>query len=192
MTLDQFKSLKDSYLARAKRPDGRESTRGEYIRLCLDGGVDLVTSKDLVVFDDEHQIVHAVCINEDMRSQSSFPVKIISSEYAIIQQVETIMSQQNFEDFLKEGYMKDILSDAKKEAMIKWTRNIKNQAQQPMEAEPYFNSSPKVIPKAESMIKREDHQNEAVTEVKESDTADVINDIIDNDIADKDTEESGN
>lgn len=156
MTLDQLKLIRDSYMVEAKRPDGRKSTRGEYMKLSLDGGIDLVTSKDLVVFDDVNEIVHAVCINEDMRSQSSFPVKIISSEYAMIQQVECIMSQKNFEDFLSEGFLNGTISEEKKNAMITWTRHIRNQAQQPLEAEPYFNTNPTVIPMADSVIKRDD------------------------------------
>ena len=160
MTLEQLKLIRDSYMVEADRPDGRKSTRGEYMKLSLDGGIDLVTSKDLVVFDDDNEIAHAVCINEDMRSQASFPVKIISSEYAMIQQVECIMSQKNFEDFLNEGFLAGTISAEKKEAMIKWTRNIRNQAQQPLEAEPYFNTNPTIIPMANSVIKRDDVEEE--------------------------------
>ena len=169
MTLDQLKLIRDSYMVEAVRPDNRKSTRGEYMKLSLDGGIDLVTSKDLVVFDDANEIVHAVCINEDMRSQSSFPVKIISSEYAMIQQVECIMSQKNFEDFLSEGFLNGTISEEKKNAMIKWTRNIRNQAQQPLEAEPYFKTNPAVIPMADSIIKRNDY------EISISSTTDLIN-----------------
>lgn len=163
MTLDQLKLIRDSYMVEAKRPDGRKSTRGEYMKLSLDGGIDLITSKDLVVFDDANEIAHAVCINEDMRSQASFPVKIISSEYAMIQQVECIMSQKNFEDFLNEGFLNGIISEEKKNAMIKWTRHIRNQAQQPLEAEPYFNTDPTIIPIADSVIKRDDDITEEET-----------------------------
>lgn len=158
MTLDQLKLIRDSYMVEAVRPDNRKSTRGEYMKLSLDGGIDLVTSKDLVVFDDANEMAHAVCINEDMRSQAMFPVKIISSEYAMIQQVETIMSQKNFEDFLKDGFISGMISAEKKEAMIKWTRAIKNQAQQPLEAEPYFNTNPTIIPMANSVIKRDEYK----------------------------------
>ena len=153
MELDRVKLLREAYMQEATRPNGTKSTLGEYMRLCLDGGLDLVTSKDLVVFDDDNEMAHAVCINEDMKSQATYPVKIISTEYAIIQQIETIMSQENFEKFLENGFFN--ISEAKKEAMIKWTRGIKNQAQQPMEAEPYFNTNPTIIPMAHSKKERE-------------------------------------
>ena len=156
MTLDQLKSIRDSYMVETTRSDGKKSTRAEYMRLCLDGGIDFVTSKDLVVFDDENETVHAVCVNEDMRSQSMFPVKVISAEYAIIQEVEGIMSQKDFEAFLNDGFMSGLLSEEKKNAMIKWTRAITNQAQQPIKAEPYFNTNPTIIPMGESIIKRDD------------------------------------
>lgn len=154
MELDRVKLLKDAYMQEATRPDGSKSTLGEYMRLCLDGGLDLVTSKDLVVFDDDNEMAHAVCINEDMKSQASYPVKIISTEYSIIQQIETIMSQENFEKFLENGFFN--ISAEKKQAMIKWTRGIRNQAQQPLEAEPYFNTNPTIIPMAHSKIERDE------------------------------------
>lgn len=157
MTLEQLKLLRDSYMKEATRPDGKKSTAGEYMRLTLDNGIDIVTSKELVVFDDGNEFVHAVCINEDMRSQASFPVKIISGSYDTIKEVETIMTQKNFEDFLNNGYMNGLISEDKKNAMIKWTRGIRNQAQQPMEAEPYFNTDPMIIPRAESKIEREEY-----------------------------------
>lgn len=166
MTKDQVMTIRDSYMVEAVRPDGKKSTRGEYVRICLDGGIDLVTSKDLVVFDDDNEVVHAVCVNEDMRSQASYPVKIISAEYSVIQQIETIMSQKNFESFLNDGFLN--LSDAKKKAMLKWTRAIRNQAQQPIDAEPYFNSNPTIIPMADSIIHRDDR-------VLENDEPEVIN-----------------
>lgn len=156
MTLEQLKQLRDSYMKEAVRPDGRKSTAGEYMKISLDGGIDLVTTKDLITFDDANEIVHAVCLNEDMRSQATFPVKIISSDYSMIQQVETIMSQKNFENFINDGYLTSLLSSDKKTAMLNWTRSIRNQAQQPLEAEPYFNTNPVIIPMAHSKIKRED------------------------------------
>ena len=181
MTLEQLKLIRDSYMVEAERPDGRKSTRGEYMKLSLDGGIDLVTSKDLVVFDDDNEIAHAVCINEDMRSQASFPVKIISSEYAMIQQVECIMSQKNFEDFLNEGFLAGTISAEKKGAMIKWTRNIRNQAQQPLEAEPYFDTNPKVIPMADSVIKRDDAKDKET-----SDDTDNTENIVENEVVEED------
>ena len=193
MTLEQLKLIRESYLVESVRPDGRKSTRGEYIKLSLDGGIDLVTSKDLVVFDDENEIVHAVCINEDMRSQAMFPVKIISSEYAMIQQIESIMSQKNFEEFLKDGFLAETMSEEKVKAMIAWTRGIKNQAQQPLEAEPYFNTNPKIIPKPNSFIKRDDAISLDVAGDEPASDTDTVNDEVNNDeILDSDEVNSEN
>ena len=158
MTVEQLKIIRDSYMVETTRSDGKTSTRAEYMKISLDGGIDVVTSKDLVVFDDENEIVHAVCINEDMRTQSMFPVKLISSDYSMIQQVEGIMSQKDFEEFLEEGYINSLISNDKKELMIKWTRAIKNQAQQPIDTEPFFKKEdePIIIPKGETLIKRKE------------------------------------
>ena len=191
MTVEQVKLLRESYMKEATRPNGTKSTSGEYMRLCLDGGLEMITSKDLVVFDDSQEMVHAVCINEDMRSQCNYPVKIISTEYGMIQQIETIMSQQNFEKFLEEGYLSGLISEDKKNAMIKWTRAIRNQAQQPMEAEPYFNTNPTIIPMANTSIERDDVEADEESEnvdIEAEEETDVPEDITNED--DSNTEES--
>lgn len=154
MTLEQVKMLRDSYNKEATKPNGKKSTLGEYIKLSLDGGIDLVTSKDLVIFDDNNLMVHAICINENMDSQCDFPVKVISCEYSYIQQIESILSQKNFEDFIDNGPLSSLINTDKKEFIIKWTRNITNQAQQPLDAY-YYNSNPSIMPMHASSIEKE-------------------------------------
>ena len=155
MQLEQIVMFRDTYLQEATKPDGKKSTLAEYIKFSLDGGVDVVTSKDCVIFDDENQMLHAICINEDMRSQYNFPVKVISSEYAMVQQLEAILSTANFKKYLDAGYISSMISEEKKEFLLDFVKNINNQAQQPLEAEPYFNKNPKIIPKPTTSIERE-------------------------------------
>ena len=138
MTLEQIQLLKESYMKESKRPDGKRSTLGEYMAFCLDGGVAFVTSKDLVVFDDTNELLHSISINNNAKSQADFPIKVTSSEYSMVQQVETIMSQTNFEKFLSEGFISSMIGDEKKEFIKKWSRGIRNQAQQPMDPEPCY------------------------------------------------------
>lgn len=157
MKKEQIALLKESYLKEATRPDGRKSTLGEYIKFCLDGGIDFVTSKDLVVFDDANEMLHCVCMNEDMRSQSDFPIKVISSAYEIVQQMETVMSSKNFEEFLNTGFLAGTISDDKKNFMLEWAKTINNQALQPMDAEPAWDNDVKIIPKAASKIEKENY-----------------------------------
>ena len=105
MNLDQVKLFRDLYTKESTRPDnGRKTTNGEYIRFCLDGGVDFVTSKDLVVYDDNNTLLHCVAKTEEFEASKVFPIKIISSDYAIIQQIETIMSKDNFLELINGDY----------------------------------------------------------------------------------------
>lgn len=158
MTSDQIKVLKETYMTESVKPNGNPGTEGEYMRFALDGGIDFVTSKDFVVFDDANEMLHCVCINDHAISQADFPVKVISSEYAIVQQVETIMSIENFEKFLNSGFMADAANDKQKEFMLKWAKNnIRNQALQPMDSEPAYEDNTKVIPMPATKIEREDY-----------------------------------
>lgn len=159
MTPEQIKLIVEAYLKAANRPDGRASTISEYIRYILDGDIDLVTSKDCVILDEERQLIHAIFINEDMNAQASFPIKVLSTDLSIIQKIEGVFSQENFEKFLNEGFLADLLSEEKKKFIIEYTRARSNnmQAQQPREAEPFFKSNPTVIPMPHKRIEREEY-----------------------------------
>lgn len=173
MDASQIQLLKGTHMQEVEKGDGSKTTLGAYMRFCLDGGIDFVTSKDLVVFDDENNMLHCIAINEDGRSQANYPIKVISSSYDIVQQVECVYSQKNFETMLSEGFLKN-MSEEKKEAMISWSRNIRNQAIQPSRPTPYYNTNPKVIPMASTSIPRAD--------IEESDN------IVDNNTIEQDTE----
>ena len=159
MTPEQIKLIVEAYLKAANRPDGRASTISEYIKYILDGDIDLVTSKDCVILDEEKQLIHAIFVNEDMTAQASFPIKVLSTDFSIIQKIEGVFSQENFEKFLNEGFLADLLSEEKKKFIIDYTRARSNkmQAQQPREAEPFFNTNPTIIPMPHKRIEREEY-----------------------------------
>lgn len=128
MNLDQVKLFRDLYTKESTRPDnGRKTTNGEYIRFCLDGGVDFVTSKDLVVYDDNNTLLHCVAKTEEFEASKVFPIKIISSDYAIIQQIETIMSKDNFLELINGDYFGGLLNDEQKKFFVNYVNNIKIQ-----------------------------------------------------------------
>lgn len=154
MNSDQIKLLKSAYIVESKKPNGNRSTLGEYMRFCLDGNVDFVTSKDCVIFDDKNNLLHCICINDDARSQADFPVKLMSADYGIVQQIETIMSQSNFEKFLNSDTLP--ISEEKKNFIINWSRNIRNQALQPIDADPFYTQNARVIPMHNTIIERDD------------------------------------
>lgn len=171
MTPEQIKLIVEAYLKAANRPDGRASTISEYIRYILDGDIDLVTSKDCVILDEEKQLIHAIFVNEDMTSQASFPIKVLSADYSIIQKIEGVFSQENFEKFLNEGFLADLLSEEKKKFIIDYTRSRSNcmQAQQPKEAEPFFKDNPVITPMPHKVITRDDVEKNNIVEDKGSD-----------------------
>lgn len=186
MTSEQIKVLKETYMTEATKPNGNPGTLGEYMRFLLDGGIDFVTSKDFVVFDDSNELLHCICVNDQAVSQADFPVKVISSEYAMVQQVETIMSRKNFEDFLNSGYISGMISNEKKEFMLKWSQeNIRNQALQPMDPEPAYKDNTKVIPMHATKLEREDYVSSSAYAVVEgeriffSSIAEAVNNIED-------------
>lgn len=142
MTLEQINMLKESYMVESTRPDGSKSTTGEYMRFITDCNIEFITSKDMVLLDDANEMAHCVCYNEDGYSQSTFPVKIISSPYESIHVIEAIMSKDNFKKFLESGYFNNVagFSADKKSFMLKWVDNIRNQAQKtpPQHTQPYY------------------------------------------------------
>ena len=155
MKKDQVILIRDEYLKEANKPNGDKSTLGEYVRFALDGGIDFVTAKDLVVYDDDNELIHCICVNDNLQSQADFPVKMISSQYDVIQQIETIMSTKNMETFLDTGFLSGVVSDDQKEFIKKWMKTIKNQAIQPMDPEPMWKDETVVIPKGVSQLKQD-------------------------------------
>ena len=155
MNANQIEVLRESYNKQATRPDGKTGTTGEYMRFITDCNLEFVTSKDMVVTDDDNGMVHCVCLNEDVQTQGSFPVKIISAAYEDIHAVEAIMSQENFEKFINEGFLSGI-SAKKKNFMIKWFRDIDMQKQQSSKATPYYEQKPTVLNTVDNSVPRDD------------------------------------
>ena len=157
MNTNQVNILKNSYFAESVKPDGNKTTLGEYMRFITDCNLEFVSSKDMVMTDDKNGMVHCVCLNEDVNTQASFPVKIISAPYEDIHAIEAVMSIDNFAKFLEGGFLNDIgISVDKKNYMIKWFRNIPMQRQQPNKATPYYTSKPTILNMVDGTISRDD------------------------------------
>lgn len=184
MKTSQIKLLKDAYMKDVE-VNGKHTTLGAYVRVCCDSDKDIVSSKECVIFDNANELVHAICVNEDMKSQADYPVKIISADYAIVQEIETIMSQKNFEEFLTTGYLSKTLSSDRIEFLKTWTRRIKNQAIQPMRANPYYTEEPLITPNGSNTIKRDDGIEQVSRPAKPSETTATDDESTNNEDADK-------
>lgn len=155
MTKEQIAKLSSSYMSEAKRPDGNKSTLAEYVRFMSDCNIEITTSKDMVITDDTNQMVHGICVNEDMVGQSTYPVKIISLPYDHVTCIECVMSRENFKKFLDSGAVLSI-SAAKKDFMINWVDNLAIQGQHIDKATPYYERDAKVIQRAATSTARDD------------------------------------
>lgn len=176
MNANQIAILREAYMLEASRPDGRKSTAGEYMRFITDCNLEFVTSKDMVLMDDTNEMIHCICINEDMVSQADFPVKIISAPYEDIHSIESVMSRDNFKKFLNSGFLNNIsgFSADKKAFMVKWCDNIKIQAQQAIRPYPHYDQNPTIIPKHANSIPRDDG---LISPVSPASLAPISNDI---------------
>ena len=152
MNSEQIKLFKDSYSVEATKPNGKCSTLSEYIRFCLDGNVEMVTSKDCVVYDDTNSLLHCICRNDDAKSQADFPVKVISADFSMVQQVEGIMSIENFEKLLNNGFLAEVTSDEQKAFLLAFAKHYKVHALQPMDADPYYAFNPELSPMHNNVI----------------------------------------
>ena len=161
MDAKQIQLLKETHMMEVEIESGKKSTLGAYMKFCLDGGIEFVTSKDMVVFDDTNNMLHCVAINEDGKSQCNYPVKVISTDYGMVQQVESIYSQNDFEKALNDGFLKDVVSEEKRNAMLAWSRNIRNQAIQPSRPTPYYTIDPTIVPMSNTSMPRVDSATSA-------------------------------
>ena len=92
-------------------------------------------------------MVHAITVNEDMRAQATYPVKIISSSFLNVNCIESVMSRDNFRKLIDSGFFDTIgCSEAKKEFMKKWIDGVRIQAQQQPHATPFHTTTANVIP----------------------------------------------
>lgn len=138
MKANQINALKDTYMTEVEKRDGTKTTLGAYMDYFFENGTSFVTSKDAVVVDEANEMIHCISMNPDGNSQCDYPIKIMSAEFLALQQVSSVLTYENFDKVIDEGFLKTLLSPEKADFLKKWARKIKNHAQQPMEAEPFF------------------------------------------------------
>ena len=157
-----------AYKAKATRPDGSNSSIGEYLNFQLDNDIDLVTSKDAIILDGNNKLIHCICLNTDPKSQPDFPVKIISAEFDSVQRIEAVLSRENFAKFLDDGFLATLITSEQKELLIKITDSWKSFARQDNRTHPYFKPNNDVVTNKQSNIHmRDDLSADENTEVDE-------------------------
>lgn len=160
MTKEEIKLFQDLYLKEVKHPidPNRKGTRGEYIRIVLDGGIEFNTQTDFVIFDDEHEMLHIICANDDPYSQFDWPFKIMSASYNIVFVIESILSKDNLNDVFDDSFLGNVIGDERKKIIRTWMDSSNNAIHKayPMDADPYYTQNPKTIHNGTTIIPRDD------------------------------------
>lgn len=159
MTKEKLQLFKDMYLKEVKHTidPNRKATRGEYIRIVLDSGIEFNTQTDFVIFDDDNELLHIICANDDPLSQYDWPFKIMSAPYDIIFVIESIMSKTNLDDILNDSFLGNVINDEKKKFIRTWMDSSNTlHKPYPMDADPYYTQNPKSIPNGTKIISRDD------------------------------------
>ena len=160
MTKEEIKLFQDLYLKEVKHPidPNRKGTRGEYIRIILDGGIEFNTQTDFVIFDDEHEMLHIICANDDPYSQFDWPFKIMSASYNIVFVIESILSKDNLNDVFDDSFLGNVIGDERKKIIRTWMDSSNNAIHKayPMDADPYYTQNPKTIHNGTVIIPRDD------------------------------------
>ena len=160
MTKEKLQLFKDMYLKPVKHrsdPD-RMTTRGEYIRIVLDGGIEFNTQLDFVTFDDDNELLHIICANDDPYSQYDFPFKIMSAPYEIIFVIESIVTNDNLDDILNDSFLGNVISDERKAFIREWMPSTNNAVHKanPMDADPYYTQNARTEHNGTKIINRDD------------------------------------
>lgn len=159
MTKDKIQLFREMYLKEVKHPidPSRRATRGEYIRIVLDSSIEFNTQTDFVIFDDDNELIHIICANDDPLSQFDWPFKIMSASYDIVFVIESIMSKTNLDDILDDSFLGNVINDEKKEFIRTWMNASNNlHKPYPMDADPYYTQNPQSNHQGTKIIPRED------------------------------------
>ena len=166
MTKEKVQLFKDMYLQPVKhRSDpNRQATLGEYVRIVLDGGIEFNTQLDFLIFDDDNELLHIICANDDPYLQYDFPFKIMSAPYEIIFVIESVVTKDNLNTILDSGFIGNCLSSEKKEFIKKWMPATNaNHKPNPMDAEPFYKENARTEHNETKIIPRDDGVKIAVS-----------------------------
>ena len=160
MTKEKLQLFKDMYLKPVKhRSDpNKMTTRGEYIRIILDGGIEFNTQLDFVTFDDDNELLHIICANDDPYTQYDFPFKIMSAPYEIVFVIESIVTNDNLDDILNDSFLGDVISNERKAFIREWMPSTNNAVHKanPMDADPYYTQNARTEHNGTKIINRDD------------------------------------
>ena len=163
MNSNQMAILTGSYHKRSVGPEGKDAPLAGYVKYATDTSVDMVDSKDLVFVDVPNEMVHCVYVNDDAYSQCNYPIKILSAAFEDIHVVESVLTTHNFEVLMNEGFLKDLLSADKAKFVKDWIKAKTNhlQAQQPVNATPFYTEEARAV----NAIKVNKERDDGITQI---------------------------
>lgn len=99
---------------------------GYYVRVICDGGLEFVTSKETLVFDDENEVLYAIDINDDILGQQKWPARVLTAPYDIIFYIESIFTLDQLKKYMDEGSISSAITEEQKQAVIKNIQGLVN------------------------------------------------------------------
>lgn len=132
MTKDQVKHLRSIF---AKNKDNKPLAFST--TTILNDHNALNNRKDLVIWDDDHELLYGIKVNEDPQSQTIAPIKVTSCSYDILFFIDSLYNTENFvEDVVDKQF--SFLSSELKEAIKEWARKLPIQGNKLNRKVPYY------------------------------------------------------
>ena len=151
MTTTQINLIKESF-----------EQYGYYVRVICDGGLEFVTSKETLVFDDANEVLYAIDINDDILGQQKYPARVLTAPYEIIFHIESILTLDQLKQYMDNGSISTAITEEQKQAVIKNIQGLVNK----FPRENYANASgytPRV-----ATVKSADGTTRNITTIKEA------------------------
>ena len=99
---------------------------GYFVRVICDGGLEFVTSKETLVFDDANEVLYAIDINDDILGQQKWPARVLTAPYEIIFYIESIFTLDQLKKYMDEGSISSAITEEQKQAVIKNIQGLVN------------------------------------------------------------------
>lgn len=116
--------------------------------------------KDLVIWDDAHELLYGVKVNEDPQSQTIAPIKITSCSYDILFFIDCLYNTTDFiEDVVDKQF--SFLSGDLREAIKEWARKLPIQGNKLDRKVPYYTDDITIVQNLNTVdeFTREDYKD---------------------------------
>ena len=145
LTRDQVDLIKQTCL----KDDGTGNPIAAVFTVLFNDEISFRNTDDFVIWDGDNELVSVIRPNLDGPVQSAaWPYKISTGFYGNIQFLEGLYTMSNFEKAIDELFLNTgLITQEKKDMIMKWAANIRNHALVPKAPGPYYDSVQMIPPK---------------------------------------------